>query len=76
MNVEIGTDTPLFLFWEYLFQIFSFKVLIFGILSLQCVKVMNCGSHCGMGLGKEDLTAYDLCLLILLGHEASYLVWR
>jgi hypothetical protein len=29
MNVEIGTDTPIFLFWEYLFQ-------IFGILSLQC----------------------------------------
>ncbi len=30
MNLEIGTETPLFLFWEYLFQ-------IFGILSLQCI---------------------------------------
>jgi hypothetical protein len=29
MNVEIGTETPIFLFWEYLFQ-------ISGILSLQC----------------------------------------
>ncbi len=29
MNVEIGTETSIFLFWEYLFQ-------IFGILSLQC----------------------------------------
>jgi hypothetical protein len=29
MNVEIGTKTPIFLFWEYLFQ-------NFGILSLQC----------------------------------------
>ncbi len=29
MNVEIGTETPIFLFWEYLFQ-------NFGILSLQC----------------------------------------
>ncbi len=29
MNVEIGTETPIFLFWEYLFQNFS-------ILSLQC----------------------------------------
>ncbi len=29
MNVEIGTVTRIFLFWEYLFQ-------IFGILSLQC----------------------------------------
>jgi hypothetical protein len=30
MNVEIWTEAPIFLFWEYLFQ-------IFGILSLQCV---------------------------------------
>jgi hypothetical protein len=29
MNVEIGTETPIFLFWEYLFQ-------NFGMLSLQC----------------------------------------
>ncbi len=29
MNLEIGTEAPKFLFWEYLFQ-------IFGILSLQC----------------------------------------
>jgi hypothetical protein len=31
MNVEIGTEAPIFLFWEYLFQ-------IFGILSLQCIQ--------------------------------------
>jgi hypothetical protein len=31
MNVEIGTETSIFLFWEYLFQ-------NFGILSLQCGK--------------------------------------
>jgi hypothetical protein len=29
MTVEIGTDTPIFLFWDYLFR-------NFGILSLQC----------------------------------------
>jgi hypothetical protein len=29
MNVEIVAETPLFLFWEYLFR-------NFGILSLQC----------------------------------------
>jgi hypothetical protein len=32
MNVEIGTETPLFLFREYLFQ-------IFGLLSLQCTEL-------------------------------------
>jgi hypothetical protein len=32
MNVEIGTEAPIFLFWDYLFQ-------IFGILSLQCRKL-------------------------------------
>jgi hypothetical protein len=31
MNVEIGTEAELFLFWVYLFQ-------IFGIVSLQCVS--------------------------------------
>jgi hypothetical protein len=29
MNLEIGTEAPIFLFWEYLFQ-------IFGILYFQC----------------------------------------
>jgi hypothetical protein len=29
MNVEIGAEAPIFLFWEYLFQIFAH-------LSLQC----------------------------------------
>ncbi len=32
MNVEIGTETPIFLFWEYLFR-------NFGILSLQCTGI-------------------------------------
>jgi hypothetical protein len=33
MNVEIGTDTPIFPFWEYLFR-------NFGILSLQCTDLI------------------------------------
>jgi len=32
MNVEIGTETPIFLFWEYLFR-------NFGILTLQCIML-------------------------------------
>ncbi len=31
MNVEIGTETPIFLFWEYLFR-------NFGIFSFQCLS--------------------------------------
>jgi hypothetical protein len=31
MNIEIGTETPIFLFGEYLFR-------NFGILSLQCIQ--------------------------------------
>jgi hypothetical protein len=35
MNVEIGTETPIFLFWKYLFR-------NFGILSLQCENPSRC----------------------------------
>jgi hypothetical protein len=39
MNVEIGTEALIFLFWEHLFQ-------IFGILSLQCIsRLLVCRSQ-------------------------------
>ncbi len=38
MNVEIGTETPIFLFWKYLFR-------NFGILSLQCIGGAHIGSR-------------------------------
>jgi hypothetical protein len=34
MNVEIGTEIPIFLFWEYLFR-------NFGILPLQCSTIYH-----------------------------------
>ncbi len=47
MNVEIGTESPLFLFWEYLFQ-------NFGILSLQCGSRFFPLPGCGPG-GEDPL---------------------
>jgi hypothetical protein len=38
MNVEIGTETPIFLFWKYLFR-------NFGIFSLQCGPGVGAGSE-------------------------------
>jgi hypothetical protein len=64
MNVEIGTESPIFLFWEYLFR----KL---GILSLQCIESPS---------NREDYTftgAVDrfqsLILLLLFIH--TYLIF-
>jgi hypothetical protein len=42
MNVEIGTEAPIFLFWEYLLQ-------IFGIFPLQCSTWKCLRSFSGTG---------------------------
>jgi hypothetical protein len=54
MNVEIGTNAPIFLFWEYLFQ-------IFGILSLQCTAQLM--QLCNVQCKQTDFT---LCLHTVL----------
>jgi hypothetical protein len=62
--VEIGTETPIFLFWEYLF-------LNFGILSLQCgdisdalyillLHILNCLDFQGPPLPMILIMDFDL----------------
>ncbi len=55
MNVEIGTEAPIFLFWEYLFQ-------IFGILSLQCSKLGNAFSAAMQPIGFFNILKLTCCL--------------
>ncbi len=38
MNVEIGTETPIFLFWEYLFRNLYFVFAVYEQLLLTAVK--------------------------------------
>ncbi len=56
MNVDIGDETPIFLFWEYLFQ-------NFGILSLQrmgvLLYVLKSSVHAHAGR-EFELTSYRL----------------
>jgi hypothetical protein len=71
MNMEIGTETPIFLFWEYLFQ-------NFGILSLQCILIFGWNGriwvrHCccvlARCLGKEAKCSFlVLAYLTLLNY--------
>jgi hypothetical protein len=51
MNVEIGTETPIFLFWEYLFR-------NFGILSLQCEGTKSWGREFEGRLPESSYTSW------------------
>ncbi len=69
MNVEIGTESPIFLFWDYLFR-------NFGILSLQFV--------CGINViiwrrywSTEFFKSNPIfCLLYLLNFQSYHVVLR
>ncbi len=62
MNVEIGTEVPIFLFWEYLFQ-------IFGILSLQCSTVEP-GAYWTLAVDSSD------CHFNLQSVKSTPNVWQ
>jgi hypothetical protein len=61
MNVEIGTETPIFLFWEYFFQ-------NFGFLSLQC------GISRRSKMTNADVMYYmdDICGLVIVKWRLKY----
>ncbi len=73
MNVQMGTETPIFLFWEYLFQIFGISSLQYvfrGIMFLSEIPNPTCSClfdiyriiHC---------ESYVQRVVYCPGHEAS-----
>jgi hypothetical protein len=66
MNVEIWTETPIFLFWEYLYR-------NFGILSLQCVLVFFTSKVTRIKGSIQEETS-ELFAVVLLGPLSPSLV--
>jgi hypothetical protein len=65
MDVEIGTEVPIFLFWEYMFK-------ILGILSLQCVPAAA-GLYYSTKLFPENL-AYNYKNLVRVTYLDLFLL--
>jgi hypothetical protein len=65
MNVEIGTETPIFLFWEYLLP-------IFGIFSLECVVLHVWGNRLVLNVGIDG--TQSSCMF--KGTDYKVVNWR
>ncbi len=53
MNVEIGTETPIFLFWEYLFRNFLSSQCVKWILRIQIPMTFERNDMCSTLMGKK-----------------------
>ncbi len=60
MNVVIGTETPIFLFWEYLFR-------NFGILTLQCSSFRSVFiNYCNLIVGKSHIGCQFFYIMLFI----------